>query len=1022
MAEYDEIRAALSHIGADDRDMWIRMGAAIKDEMGEDGFHLWDEWSQTGGSYNARDAKAAWKSFKPGHISIGTLFHYARQNGWRPEKPYVPLSDAEKARRQAESEAKRLEAERLRQEGYERVKGTAQRIWAQSVPATLAHPYLTAKGITDPAVISGIRQNEYNDSLRLQIPVFYDGQLYNLQSIDPTGEKRFLKNGRKDGGYTVVGDASEIANGVVIAEGFATAASIHQATGQPVIVAFDAGNMVKVSETLARNLPSDTKVTIAVDNDASGKGLHSARQAAALFGGRAIAIEPEFSMQQIQKFQQTAGLDKQGRPKLPSDYNDLHQLAGIDAVRKALAEGRNLAASEAEPPKQADAAVEQAIADERAAWQERRQAAERLTETETVAAGRSSENPAQAVRQENDEMAQHDKTPQPAAAAQAETNGIEYVGRRQARTAEPYQPVDPEHPYGIGRTGNHFGDAPPLETDKNGRAKYFYESDFAKYQLDDVRTDIRYVRTSPEAIQKDLDVAGDIDFYYGVTQSGRTVMFSKTERGWQSPQPGIRPEPSQDSPEPVAAQRETDEPVVPPFAETKKPVTDLNYRIPPDSIAHRYVVSDGKYLSIENGTTVMFTDSGKKINTARSDAQTVNDMLEVVREKGWDSIRLTGSKAFKAAMYLAAESRGIRTSGYRPTKEELAYLDRLRQERALNGVEAQSERGRAVTAEPQDKVPPAAYPGDRRTMPSEKTEAAGEQVPAPADGRDAGERIVNIGSAPYLHNARNQESPYIVLERDGKERTVWGVDLPDAMERSGAEVGDRIRLHSLGRRPVEVEVPVYDQEGNVTGTEKKQTHRNMFNMEIVRNEADKREGRETVAGAPDTVALSKADEMLARSKTPSEAVINTSHAADTQPGVPLQGIGAGEIPSEVAVRAAQMKSEALDVRLQAAKGVYMDKAGKLSKPNKQRLQFHERMVMDTIRGIKGEARTLALTNYYEHTAEKMKGLKLNLPKPVQMPIPQQSLEQVRQQHDRTRQQERQQERQQDKEPEMALGR
>ena len=85
MAKYDEIRAALNHIGADDRDMWIRMGAAVKDEMGEDGFHLWDEWSQTGGSYNARDAKAAWKSFKPGHISIGTLFHHARQNGWRPE-------------------------------------------------------------------------------------------------------------------------------------------------------------------------------------------------------------------------------------------------------------------------------------------------------------------------------------------------------------------------------------------------------------------------------------------------------------------------------------------------------------------------------------------------------------------------------------------------------------------------------------------------------------------------------------------------------------------------------------------------------------------------------------------------------------------------------------------------------------------------------------------------------------------------------------------------------------------------
>ena len=473
MADYDEIRAALNHIGADDRDMWIRMGAAVKDEMGEDGFHLWDEWSQTSGNYNTRDAKAAWKSFKAGHISIGTLFYHARQNGWRPEKPYVPLSDAEKARRQAESEAKRLEAERLRQEGYERVKGTAQRIWAQSVPATLAHPYLTAKGITDPAVISGIRQNEYNDSLRLQIPVFYDGQLYNLQSIDPTGGKRFLKDGRKDGGYTVIGDASKISNGVVIAEGFATAASIHQATGQPVIVAFDADNMVKVSETLARNLPSDTKVTIAVDNDASGKGLHSARQAVAFFGDRAVAIEPEFSMQQIQKFQQTAGMDKQGRPKLPSDYNDLHQLAGIEAVRKALTEGRNLAAPASEHRIQLDTDMEQAIADEIAEWQARQQAADRGHTAES--SDRSSESPAseQSGKQKEEEMIQQTETLQAVTSSQAEVNGIEYAEKRRERPTEPYQPIDPDHPYGIGRTGSHFGDAPPLETDEHGKAKYF---------------------------------------------------------------------------------------------------------------------------------------------------------------------------------------------------------------------------------------------------------------------------------------------------------------------------------------------------------------------------------------------------------------------------------------------------------------------------------------------------------------------------------------------------------------------
>ena len=384
------------------------------------------------------------------------------------------------------------------------------------------------------------------------------------------------------------------------------------------------------------------------------------------------------------------------------------------------------------------------------------------------------------------------------------------------------------------------------------------------------------------------------------------------------------------------------------------------------------------------------------MSTARSDAQTVNDMLEVVKEKGWDNIKLTGSKEFKRAMFLAAESRGIRTAGYRPTKEDLAYLDHLREERALNGVEERHTREPVKTGESNS---PSTHHNKNPDRSSEKAVPTREQSSVPAEG----ERIVTVGSAPYLHNSQNKESPYSVLERDGKERTVWGVDIPDAMERSGAEVGDRIRLHSLGRQPVEVEVPIYDKDGKVTGMETKAAYRNMFDMEIVREQEKQ---KETSVPQPDTATLSKADEMLARSKTPSDATINTSYAADTQAGVPLQGIGQGEIPAEVAVRAAKMKSDALDTRLQSSKAVYMTKAGKLSKANKSHLQFHERNVMDAIRGVKGDARKLALANYYEHTAEKMKGSKLDLPKPVQIPSPQHS---VRQQNDRDRQHEKEQE-------------
>ena len=109
----------------------------------------------------------------------------------------------------------------------------------------------------------------------------------------------------------------------------------------------------------------------------------------------------------------------------------------------------------------------------------------------------------------------------------------------------------------------------------------------------------------------------------------------------------------------------------------------------------------------------------------------------------------------------------------------------------------------------------------------------------------------------------------------------------------------------------------------------------------------------------------------------------------------MQAIGQGEIRSEAAAAAAQMKAAALQTGYESAKSVYTRKAEKLSKPNKQLLAFHERSMMDTISGLKGDARTLALKNYYEHTAEKMSGSKLNLPKPMQIPAQAQSPQQQR---------------------------
>ena len=89
MAEdIDRIRAALDYIPADDRDVWVHMGMAVKSVLGQGGFAIWDTWSpRAADKYDAQAAQAVWKSIdQNGGIGIGSLFNQAKQHGWKPER------------------------------------------------------------------------------------------------------------------------------------------------------------------------------------------------------------------------------------------------------------------------------------------------------------------------------------------------------------------------------------------------------------------------------------------------------------------------------------------------------------------------------------------------------------------------------------------------------------------------------------------------------------------------------------------------------------------------------------------------------------------------------------------------------------------------------------------------------------------------------------------------------------------------------------------------------------------------
>lgn len=743
MSDIDDIRSALSYIDSHDRDTWWQVGAAVKDELGENGYDLWDEWSQRADNYDNRAAKSTWKSLKPGSFSIGTVWKLARQNGWQPAKPYTPPSVEEQARRKAESEARRQAAEQERQQTQQRVKGTAQKIWNSSRPASLSHPYLAAKGITNPDAIAGLRQNKYKDNDNLIIPVLYENEIVNLQSINQDGGKRFLAGGQVQGAYAFIGKADDVEKvGVVMAEGYATAASIYEATGKPVIIAFDAGNMVAVAERLAQKLPQNVPVVIAVDNDASQTGIKKARQAAALLGDRATAIQPEFSMTLIQQYQKGKGVDEKGRPPLPSDFNDLHKLAGLEAVSQSFAEGVNLVLNP-------DNSQDQAIIDELAEWRERvEKANHRLPEPENL------ENPMNPENKDNIQTTSSNTT-----------NSIEYEGRTQTVNKPVYR-----------------------------------ESDFKHYELHDATTDIMYLRKTPEEIQQDLDKEGTLKFYEGITHDGQRVTFYKTEQGWEAP---LKDEFIQEkNKKGQTSTRSESESTAPKFdrpSETepnaRKVVLDLQYRIP-DNIKTRYHSVGGKFYSVSDHKTVLFEDKGKELKTALSDPQTVKDMLEVVKAKGWDSIKLSGSKDFRQAMFIEAAAQGIRTSGYNPTAADLQRVEALRERYAQNGITPEMVREQERRQPEVEKEQPRQEPHKRTEQGNSQSET-GKPTQEQEQLKPEVEREERIHTQPdaAMLSAADRLKAQSTLPSD---RTI------NASPRADTDID--VPVHSIGREEVPAEV------------------------------------------------------------------------------------------------------------------------------------------------------------------------------------------------------------------------
>jgi putative DNA primase/helicase len=214
-----------------------------------------------------------------GHIRnfMGASGPWRYQGGTLTREQRAALEAQNRERQAAREEQLRLEQEKVAERSLE-ILTKLPKAEGQ------AHPYLERKGVGayGVRVASASHDNmpqllnqdsfKRTNSTYLIVPGrSIDDRLLTAQAIGPDGFKMFVRDARKKGAFHLIGvrrtrDLAKAA-AVLFVEGYATGASLHEATGLPVVIAFDAGNLVEVVRQLAPLLPAQQPKIVCADND-----------------------------------------------------------------------------------------------------------------------------------------------------------------------------------------------------------------------------------------------------------------------------------------------------------------------------------------------------------------------------------------------------------------------------------------------------------------------------------------------------------------------------------------------------------------------------------------------------------------------------------------------------------------------------------------------------------------------------------------------------------------------------------
>lgn len=304
--------------------------------------------------------KRAWYVLHLDFPPSGAFGHYSKLGTnkgikWTSERESRPLSREERRALAETARRNRLKREAAERARHEQVAQQAAAIWEAAAPAE-AHPYLVQKGVkahglrVAPVYERHIVDHTTGEIVRtlraenaLLIPMRDMGKkVWSLQAIFPDANndfersKDFLLGGRKRGMFHTIG--KPVDKTICFFEGYATGASVHEVTGHAAVICFDAGNLPVVVAAFRERFP-DYRFVIGADNDQwtlrpmPNPGVHYAKQAGK--ASNAVLAIPRFTAEQIADWR---GRHRKGADEGPTDFNDLLELAGPDAVARQFAD------------------------------------------------------------------------------------------------------------------------------------------------------------------------------------------------------------------------------------------------------------------------------------------------------------------------------------------------------------------------------------------------------------------------------------------------------------------------------------------------------------------------------------------------------------------------------------------------------------------------------------------------------------------------------------------------------------